>query len=277
MEERLSSVECFLLDMDGTFNLGDRLLPGSLRFVEALKKQSKGYLFLTNNSSHVAGDYAAKMSRLGLPTTEGEVFTSGEATARYLLEQGTSRKLFVVGTPALEEEFRRYGFEPAAERPQQIVLGFDTTLTYAKLWRLCDLVREGIPYLATHPDFNCPTEHGYMPDTGAMIAFVRASTGREPDLVIGKPNRTIVDMAARKLGVPIERMAMVGDRLYTDIALGQTSGIATVLVLSGEATRSDLERSSFRPDYVFEDLGGLADWIERHGRPLPATSHSRGE
>src|SRR3990170_1895439 len=277
MEERLSSVEYFLLDMDGTFNLGDRLLPGSLRFVEALKKQSKGYLFLTNNSSRVAGDYAAKMSRLGLPTTEGEVFTSGEATARYLLEQGTSRKLFVVGTPALEEEFRRYGFEPAAERPQQIVLGFDTTLTYAKLWRLCDLVREGIPYLATHPDFNCPTEHGYMPDTGAMIAFVRASTGREPDLVIGKPNRTIVDMAARKLGVPIERMAMVGDRLYTDIALGQTSGIATVLVLSGEATRSDLERSSFRPDYVFEDLGGLADWIERHGRPLPAPSHSRGE
>ena len=277
MEERLSSVECFLLDMDGTFNLGDRLLPGSLRFVEALKKQSKGYLFLTNNSSRVAGDYTAKMSRLGLPTTEGEVFTSGEATARYLLEQGTSRKLFVVGTPALEEEFRRYGFEPAAERPQQIVLGFDTTLTYAKLWRLCDLVREGIPYLATHPDFNCPTEHGYMPDTGAMIAFVRASTGREPDLVIGKPNRTIVDMAARKLGVPIERMAMVGDRLYTDIALGQTSGIATVLVLSGEATRSDLERSSFRPDYVFEDLGGLADWIERHGRPLPATSHPRGE
>ncbi len=277
MEARLTWVEYFLLDMDGTFNLGDRLLPGSLRFVEVLKKQSKGYLFLTNNSSRVAGDYAAKMSRLGLPTTEREVFTSGEATARYLLEQGTSRRLFVVGTPALEEEFRRFGFEPGAERPQQIVLGFDTTLTYEKLWRLCDLVREGLPYLATHPDFNCPTEHGYMPDTGAMIAFVRASTGREPDLVIGKPNRTIVDMAARKLGVPIERMAMVGDRLYTDIALGQTSGITTVLVLSGEATRLELDRSSFRPDHVFEDLGGLADWLERNGRPLPATSRSRDE
>jgi len=277
MEERLTWVEYFLLDMDGTFNLGDRLLPGSLRFVEVLKKQSKGYLFLTNNSSRVAGDYAAKMSRLGLPTTEREVLTSGEATARYLLEQGTSRRLFVVGTPALEEEFRRFGFEPGAERPQQIVLGFDTTLTYEKLWRLCDLVREGLPYLATHPDFNCPTEHGYMPDTGAVIAFVRASTGREPDLVIGKPNRTIVDMAARKLGVPIERMAMVGDRLYTDIALGQTSGITTVLVLSGEATRLELDRSSFRPDHVFEDLGGLADWLERNGRPLPATSRSRDE
>ena len=277
MENRLSSVEYFLLDMDGTFNLGDRLLPGSLRFVEVLKKQNKGHLFLTNNSSRVAGDYASKMSHLGLPTTEGEVFTSGEATARYLLEQGTSRNLFVVGTPALEEEFRRYGFEPAAESPQQIVLGFDTTLTYEKLWRLCDLVREGLPYLATHPDFNCPTERGYMPDTGAMIAFVRASTGREPDLVIGKPNRTIVDMAARKLGVPIEHMAMVGDRLYTDIALGRTSGIATVLVLSGEATRSDLERSTFRPDYVFEDLGKLADWLERNGRPFPDIPRPRGE
>jgi len=277
MEEPLASVEYFLLDMDGTFSLGDRLLPGSLRFVEVLKKQDKGYLFLTNNSSRVAGDYAAKMSRLGLPTTEREVFTSGEATARYLKEQGTSRKLFVVGTPALVDEFRRYGFEPAAEHPEQIVLGFDTTLTYEKLWRLCDLVREGLPYLATHPDFNCPTEHGYMPDTGAMIAFVRASTGREPDRVIGKPNRTIVDMAARKLGLPIERMAMVGDRLYTDIALGQTSGITTVLVLSGEATRSDLEHSSFRPDHVFEDLGGLADWLERNGRSLPAASNSHRE
>ncbi len=267
MEASLAAVSCFLLDMDGTFNLGDRLLNGSLRFVDVLKQQGKDYLFLTNNSSRVASDYAAKMSRLGLPTQEGKVFTSGEATARYLLAQGHTRQLFVVGTPALADEFRRHGFEPAAEKPELVVLGFDTTLTYEKLWRLCDLVRAGMPYVATHPDFNCPTETGYMPDTGAMIAFVRASTGREPDLVIGKPNRTIVDMAGRKLNLPIERMAMVGDRLYTDIALGQTSGITTVLVLCGEATRSDLERSSFRPDFVFDDLGGLADWLVRHAAP----------
>jgi 4-nitrophenyl phosphatase len=271
MTEPLAAVECFLLDMDGTFNLGERLLNGSLRFVEVLEKQGKDHLFLTNNSSRVALDYAAKLSRLGLPTPESKVFTSGEATARYLMEQETSRRLFVVGTPALQQEFRRYGFDPAADAPEVIVLGFDTTLTYEKLWRLCDLVRAGLPYVATHPDFNCPTETGYMPDTGAMIAFVRASTGREPDLVIGKPNRTIVDMAGRKLGLSIDRMAMVGDRLYTDIALGQTSGIATALVLSGEATRSDLEHTSFQPDYVFEDLGGLADWLEHHGRALPAT------
>jgi HAD superfamily hydrolase (TIGR01457 family) len=264
MEESLAAVACFLLDMDGTFNLGDRLLNGSLRFIDVLKEQGKDYLFLTNNSSRVASDYAAKMSRLGLPTQESRVFTSGEATARYLLEQGQTRHLFVVGTPALADEVRRHGFETAAENPQMIVLGFDTTLTYEKLWRLCDLVRSGMPYVATHPDFNCPTETGYMPDTGAMIAFVRASTGREPDLVIGKPNRTIVDMAGRKLNLPIDRLAIVGDRLYTDIALGQTSGITTVLVLCGESTRSDLDRSSFQPDFVFEDLGGLADWLARH-------------
>ena len=145
-----------------------------------------------------------------------------------------------------------------------IVLGFDTTLTYEKLWKLCDFVRAGLPYIATHPDFNCPTETGFMPDIGAMIAFVHASTGREPDLVVGKPNRIIVDAVAHKLGLQIEQMAMVGDRLYTDIALGQTSGITTCLVLSGETHLEDLADSPFQPTYTFANLGAIADWLKEH-------------
>jgi HAD superfamily hydrolase (TIGR01450 family) len=141
------------------------------------------------------------------------------------------------------------------------VLGFDTTLTYQKLWRLCDFVRAGLPYIATHPDFNCPTETGFMPDIGAMIAFVKASTGREPDLVIGKPNRMIVEAAAQKMNVPLDALGMIGDRLYTDIALGQTSGITTVLVLSGETRLEDVAASPFQPDYVFDNLGAVADWL----------------
>jgi ribonucleotide monophosphatase NagD (HAD superfamily) len=124
----------------------------------------------------------------------------------------------VVGTPSLEEEFRHHGFRLVEQEPHFLVLGFDQTLTYKKLWALCDFVRAGIPYIATHPDFNCPTETGYMPDVGAMIAFVKAATGREPDLVVGKPNRLIVDAAAAKLHMQIGEMAMIGDRLYTDIA-----------------------------------------------------------
>jgi 4-nitrophenyl phosphatase len=248
--------------MDGTFYLGDRLVEGALRFIDLLGRQGKDFLFLTNNSSKNRRRYAEKISRLGLAIPDEKVFTSGEATALILQDTLPGARLYVVGTPDLEEEFTRRGFELDAEQPTAAVLGFDTGLTYAKLWRLCDLVRSGLPYIATHPDFNCPTETGFMPDAGAMIAFVKASTGREPDLVVGKPNRLIVEAAARKLGLPVRALGMIGDRLYTDIALGQTSGITTVLVLSGETKPDDLAQTPYRPDNVFANLGEVADWLE---------------
>jgi len=263
--EKLSTVRGFLLDMDGTFYLSDRLLEGALRFIDLLHEQKKEFLFLTNNSSKHRRQYAEKISRLGLSIPEELVITSGEATALYLQEQRPGARLFVVGTPSLEEEFRLHGFQLVEQKPDFLVLGFDTTLTYQKLWTLCDFVRASIPYIATHPDFNCPTETGWMPDIGAMIAFVKAATGREPDLVVGKPNRLIVDAAATKMNLPVDQLAMVGDRLYTDIALGQSSGIATVLVLSGETKIDDLKDSPFQPDYTFQNLASLADWLETNG------------
>lgn len=262
--EPLLKVQCFLLDMDGTFNLGEELIDGSLYFMDTLRELGKDFLFLTNNSSRHRRLYAEKITRLGLPIPEEKVFTSGEATAVYLQSEYPSANVYVVGTPALEDEIRQHGFYLDDQDPQLIVLGFDTTLTYEKLWKLCDFVRAGLPYIATHPDFNCPTETGYMPDIGAMIAFVHASTGRDPDLVVGKPNRMIVDAVAQKLGLDIEQMAMVGDRLYTDIALGQTSGITTCLVLSGETRPEDLAQSEFQPTYIFDNLGSMADWLKAH-------------
>ncbi|HUH98611.1 MAG TPA: HAD-IIA family hydrolase [Anaerolineales bacterium] len=262
--EKLSTVRGFLLDMDGTFYLSDRLLEGALRFIDLLRAQKKEFLFLTNNSSKHRRQYAEKISRLGLPLAEELVLTSGEATALYLQARHPGASLFVVGTPSLEDEFRQHGFRLVQQAPQFVVLGFDTTLTYQKLWALCDFVRAGVPYIATHPDFNCPTETGFMPDVGAMIAFVKAATGREPDLVVGKPNRLIVEAAAGKMDLAVDQLAMIGDRLYTDIALGQTSGITTVLVLSGESRIEDLKDSPFQPDYTFQNLAGVADWLERN-------------
>jgi 4-nitrophenyl phosphatase len=262
MNTHLSQINFFLLDMDGTFNLGDHLIEGALHFIETLKRQGKDFIFLTNNSSKHRRLYAEKITRLGLPIPEEKVFTSGEATAVYLRDNFRGAAVFVVGTPALEEEFRFHGFDLDKDYPELVVVGFDTTLTYQKLWKLCDYVRAGLPYYATHPDFNCPTETGYMPDIGATIAYVRASTGREPDLVIGKPNRIIVDSLAQKLNLSIDEMAMIGDRLYTDVALGMTSGIMTCLVLSGETQLGDLEGSPFKPTYVFENLGEIADCLE---------------
>lgn len=259
--QMLQSTRCFILDMDGTFYLGERLLDGALHLIKVLEAQGRDFLFLTNNSSKDRRRYAEKIARLGLEIPEDKVFTSGEATALFLARDYPGSSLYVVGTPSLEDEFRQHGFKLDDEHPDVAVLGFDTTLTYQKLWKLCDFVREGLPYIATHPDFNCPIEGGFMPDIGAMIAFVQASTGREPDHVVGKPNRTIIEMISQKQGLAIEQMAMVGDRLYTDIACGTTSGITTILVLSGETTRADLADSPFQPSLVFENLGELAEYL----------------
>ncbi len=263
----LAQVRLFLLDMDGTFYLGDRLIDGALDFIQTLREQSRDFLFLTNNSSKNRSQYADKITQLGLTLTPDQVFTSGEATALSLKAHYPGARLFLAGTLALEEEFSRHGLVLSPEQPDVAVLGFDTTLTYQKLWRLCDLVRSGLPYIATHPDLNCPTETGFMPDIGAMIAFVQASTGRSPDVVVGKPNRLIVEAVAQKTGVPLEAIAMIGDRLYTDIALGQTSGITTVLVLSGETRPEDIPASPFRPDYIFDNLGSVAAWLRARATP----------
>lgn len=257
----LEHVRCFLLDMDGTFYLGEALLPGALDFIDVLRRQGRDFLFLTNNSSRSQDDYAAKITRLGLPVDRSRIFTSGEATARYLRSAAPEAHVALFGPPSLHAEFREHGVELEPAQPTHIVLGFDTTLTYASLWRLCDLVRSGLPFIATHADFNCPTPGGYMPDVGAMLALVKASTGRDPDLVVGKPNRMFVEAAAAKLGLPVPALAMVGDRLYTDIALGKTSGITTLLVLSGESSAEDLPASEHKPDFVFADLAAVAAYL----------------
>jgi len=257
--DSLSQVRCFLLDMDGTFYLGERLLEGALDFIQVLQERGCEYLFLTNNSSKDSQQYVEKITRLGLPISRDKVLTSGEATAMHLQAQKPGARVYVVGTAALENEFTECGFVLTEERPDFIVLGFDTALTYTKLWKLCDLVRAGVPYIATHPDYNCPTETGFMPDIGATIAFVKASTGREPDLIVGKPNRLLAEKAAERMGLPLSAMCMIGDRLYTDIALGATAGIPTILVLSGETKADEVEGSPHQPTYIFQNLGAVAE------------------
>lgn len=263
MTECLLKTRLFLLDMDGTFYLGDRLIDGALDFIDTIQRQGRDFLFLTNNSSKHRGQYAEKITRLGLPIPDEKVFTSGEATALYLGKHYPGARIYLCGTPALEQEFTSHGFSLVQENPDLVVLGFDTTLTYAKLWKFCDFARSGLPYIATHRDINCPVEGGYMPDIGAMITCIAASTGRQPDLVVGKPNRIIIDSVVQKTGYPKEQMAMVGDRLYTDIALGRTSGVATVLVLSGETRRDELVDSEFQPDYIFPSLKELSTLLAK--------------
>ena len=155
-------------------------------------------------------------------------------------------------------ELKALGVEEDQERPDYVLIAFDTELDYKKMTMLCDHVRAGLPYIATHPDFNCPTETGFIPDMGATIAYVKASTGREPDVVIGKPNSGIVEETLRVTGLKKEEMAMVGDRLYTDIATGVNFGMLSILVMSGETTAQMAAESPIKPDLTF---GRLADMI----------------
>ncbi len=255
--EKLSQIECFLMDMDGTLYLEDTLLPGAQAMLDLLDVRQVPYYVLTNNSSRSRLEYADKLARMGLVIPQDRIFTSGEATAIYLKKTFPYASLFVVGTPPLMAEFTRHGFMLREEDPDVVVLGFDTSLTYNKLWQLCDWVTAGKPYIATHPDINCPTADGFKPDIGAMIAFVATSTGRHPDVIVGKPNAPIVEALAEKTQIPIENHCMIGDRLYTDIALGKW-GITTALVLSGETKLEDLAESAYQPDMVVRDMAEMA-------------------
>ena len=254
---KLADINLFLLDMDGTFYLGNRLLPGAPDFLAACRAKNIPFTFLTNNSSQSAQACLQKLAGMGVMVTEREMFTSGDATLLYLQQHGFAKELLLIGTESLAAQFAEAGFVPNAARPKAVVLGFDTGITYEKLTALCNDVRAGLPYIATHPDFNCPVPGGMIPDVGAVIAFVKAATGREPDVVIGKPNAGIAEAVAARFSAPLESICMVGDRLYTDIALGEC-GVRTALVLSGETRREDLAASPFTPDYIFEDLAEMA-------------------
>ena len=250
----LQNIKCFLLDMDGTFYLGDRIIEGSLDFINKLRSTGRDFLFLTNNSSHNAWFYVERFKRMGLTVGREKILTSGEATARILLRDYPGRRVFVLGNRFLVEEMTEAGVIVDNVHPDMVVIGYDTTLDYAKMTAVCDHVRAGLPYVATHPDFNCPTETGFAPDIGAIIAFIKASAGREPDLIVGKPYSGIVEAALLRTGLSIGELAMVGDRLYTDIETGVRSGMTSVLVMSGETTAEMLAASSTRPDYVFDRL-----------------------
>ncbi|MBQ3760774.1 MAG: HAD-IIA family hydrolase [Clostridia bacterium] len=259
--DALKQIKCFLLDMDGTFYLGDRIIEGSLSFIDTLRRTGRDFLFLTNNSSHNALFYVERLKKMGLSVGREKILTSGEATARILNRDYKGKRAYVLGNEFLLSEMREAGIPIDEDAPEIVVIGYDTTLDYKKMTRVCDLVRSGLPYIATHPDFNCPTETGFAPDIGAIIAFIEASAFRRPDLIVGKPHSGIVEAALERTGLTVPELAMVGDRLYTDIATGNKNGMLSVLVMSGETTREMLEKSEIRPSCVFGRLSDMNKYL----------------
>ena len=254
----LQDKKLYIFDMDGTIYLGNQVFPFAIRFIKNLRKNGKKVLFFTNNASHSPDFYLEKLTRLGFEPTMDEIMTSGDVTAEFLLRHRAGKSVYLVGTDDLMNNFRQRGINLLTgdeEKADIVITSFDTTLTYKKLDDACRLIRGGAEYLSTHPDFNCPTETGFIPDSGAIAAFVTASTGKVPTY-FGKHYRETVEMICEATGCTKDEMCIFGDRLYTDIAIGKRHGVTAVLVLSGETQPSDVEAAdpADRPDFTFDSL-----------------------
>ena len=262
----LRNKKLYLLDMDGTLYLDDDLFPHCLDFLRAIRARGGDYLYLTNNSSKSVDKYVAKLNRIGIPATAEEFFTSTDAACVYLREHYHGRKMYALGTASFREQLRAAGF-PVTDRLEDgidcLMMGFDTELTFQKLDDACRLLtlNPGLMYLATNPDWVCPTAYGYVPDCGSVSQMIYNATKRKP-YFIGKPEPAIAQLAINKKGCCLQDAVLVGDRIYTDIACGVNAGITTVLVFSGETTREDWEKSEIKPSFTCQSIEDIWNVIK---------------
>lgn len=255
---KISDKKLYIFDMDGTIYLGDNVFNFAIRFINNLRSAGKRVLFFTNNASHSDDFYIENLTKLGFSPSREEIMTSGDVTKVFLHRKRPGKSVYLVGTDDLVNDFKKDGIKLVdgnSESADIVITSFDTTLTYKKLNDACRLVRNGSEYLSTHPDFNCPTETGFIPDSGAIAAFVTASTGKIPTY-FGKPYIETLEMICEHTGIAKEDMCIFGDRLYTDIALGVRNGVMSILVLTGETTAEDVKNADKkdRPNYVFDSL-----------------------
>lgn len=250
----------FIVDMDGTFYLDGNIIPGSDEFLNKVKESDRDFYFFTNNSSNNVEVCRAKLEKMGFPVEENRVIISSHVAADYLNKNYSGKRVFLLGNERLTSDMKKAGINLVSENPDVVLLGFDTTLTYRKLWDAVKYIDSGCAFFATHPDRNCPTAEGYMPDTGSMIELFAASTGRRP-LVLGKPMTATVDYITSLLGCEREELAFIGDRLETDIKIGQDHGIPCALVYSGVTSPEDYMKSEIKATVAVENMKALCEYL----------------
>ena len=266
MEQTIKKLKLFLFDMDGTLYLGDRLYDFTAELLDTIKKTGGRYLFMTNNSSKSVKDYIIKLQKLGIKAEYDEFITSSQATAFYLKKYHSNDVLYVCGTESLKEELRGAGFKITENLDEVtgIVMGFDTELTFKKLHDVSKLLltRENIPYIATNPDYVCPTEFGSVPDCGSVCDMLYNVSKRRP-IFIGKPEALMPQLAMEKEGCSCGETAVIGDRIYTDIKSGINAGTVTILVMSGETTKEILDESPDKPQFVMESAREILEILKK--------------
>ena len=274
MTKDLSRIRHVALDMDGTIYLGNTLFPYTHAFLQQLRDLGITYSFLTNNPSRSINDYLLKLHKMGIEATKEEIYNTTVATIDYLKTHLPGvRRLFLLGTPSMISQFEEAGFESTADspadRPDAVVAAFDMTLTYARLCRAAWWISQGLPYVATNPDRVCPTnEQTVLVDCGSICQCLEHATGRRPDITLGKPDPNMLLGILHQRHLQPDQIAMVGDRIYTDIEMARRAGALGVLVLSGETTLEVAEAAPHRPDLILPSVKELGERLaEAHKQP----------
>jgi HAD superfamily hydrolase (TIGR01457 family) len=253
------------LDLDGTIYMGDALIPGAKEFLNHLEDRGIYSYFLSNNSSRSKSDYVKRLSALGIHADEERILLSTDGVIAYLIERN-KKEVYVVGTKSMKQMFLEAGFDIDSSNPGFIVLGFDTELTYEKLKTAALYIQKGVELIATHPDFVCPTPEGFIPDTGAMLALFEKATNKKPHKIFGKPNPEMITHILKKHDISPEEVVMIGDRIYTDMELARRVPCDSILVLSGETKKEDLESIEKRPTLVVESVADLIPFLHKNSR-----------
>ena len=267
VKNKLAKIKHVALDMDGTIYMGDSLFPYTIPFLERLKQMNISYSFLTNNPSKSLDDYLQKLEKMGIHATEEEMYTTTVATIDYIkAHYPEARRLFLLGTPSMISQFEKAGFistaDDAEDVPDLIIAAFDLTLTYARLCRAAWWISQGVPYIATNPDKVCPTNlPTVLVDCGSICKCLEHATGRQPDITLGKPDPNMLIGILQQKQLQPDQIAMVGDRIYTDIAMAQNAGAVGVLVLSGETTIEVANAAPNPPDVIAQNIGELGDLL----------------
>ena len=255
----LKDKRLFLLDMDGTLYLDEQLFDKVPEFLDLIRRQGGQYLFLTNNSSRGVDGYMAKMRRLGIETAPEDYMTSADTAEHTLLTEFPGQKCYVSGTASLKAQLRQAGIDVTDTLSDDITVllsGFDTELTFQKLEDSCILLNRGVTWLATNPDWVCPTWYGSVPDCGSVCQMLERATGKTPRF-LGKPQPEMVHLALARTGFGPQQAVVIGDRLYTDVACGVNAGIDSIFVLSGEGVMGDIVKYRVNPTWIYQDIAKL--------------------
>jgi len=257
----MGEIKGLLIDVDGTLCLGDKVIPGTAEIIDSVRRSEIPFLVLSNNSSMSSTEYLEKLHKMGFKLEKKDVLTATQATIYYLNEKYPNAKIMPIGMKGFIEELRENGINLVDSSPDIVLLAYDKTINFEKLNRASHYIKKGSIFLATHPDLLCNSADGYDIDIGAFIMILEEATGIKAT-IIGKPEKTMAYLSIKVLEMPSENIAVIGDRMYTDIAFAKNNNMQSILVLSGETQIKDLENAEYKPDYIIDSILNLNEIIK---------------